>query len=63
MEQGKKSHEIEVDVRLSVIKPLHAKWIVKFYDYLKSKPDIVINGWRKSGIIEKLDEDIDLDPF
>ena len=29
MAQRKWCHEIKVDVRLSVIKPLHAKWIVK----------------------------------
>ena len=52
-----------VDIQFSVIKPLHAKWIVKFYDYIKSKPEIVCNGWRKSGITKKLKEDITLDPF
>ena len=48
---------------MSFIKPLHTKWIVKFYDYIKSNPEIVCNGWRKSGITEKLEDDITLDPF
>ena len=39
--QRKKSHEIKVDVRLSVIKPLHAKSIVQCYDYIMSKAEIV----------------------
>ena len=63
MKQGKRSHEVSLDVRLSVVKPLHAKWAVKFYDYIRSKPAIVINGWRKSGIVEKLKENVELDPF
>ena len=48
---------------MSFIKPLHTKWIVKFYDYIKSNLEIVCNGWWKSGITEKLEDDITLDPF
>ena len=61
MQQGKKSHEIKV--RISIVKPLHAKWIVKFYDYIRLKPELIKNGWRKSGIIENLSKEIKLDPF
>ena len=63
MEKGKQAHEIKVDVRISIVKPLHAKWIVKFYDYIRSKPELVKNGWKKSGIVERLHEKINLDPF
>ena len=63
MQQGKKPHEIKVDVRISIVKPLHAKWIVKFYDYIRSNPDLIRNGWRKSGIMENLQREIKLDPF
>ena len=63
MAKGIRSHEIKVDVRLSVIKLLHVKWIVKFNDYIKSKPEIVCNGWWKSAITERLEQDIILDPF
>lgn len=34
-----------VDLRLSIIKPLGAKWMLYLYDYLKSKPDIIRNGF------------------
>ena len=61
---GKLPHEIKVDTRISVIKPLHAKWVVQFYDYIRSHPDIVINGWKKSKIPEVHSEQIvNLDPF
>ena len=63
MQQGKKPHEIKVDVRISIAKPLHAKWIVKFYDYIRSKPELIKNGWRKSGIIDNLAKYIKFDPF
>lgn len=47
MEAGKRSDEIKVDVRISVVKPLQAKWIVKFYDYVKVKPQFVKNAWKE----------------
>ena len=40
-----------IDLRMSVIKPLGAKWMVNLYDYLKSKPEIICNGFRAAGII------------
>ena len=39
-----------VDLRLSVVKPLGAQWMMKLYDYLKSKPEIIENGFRAVGI-------------
>ena len=43
MQAGKPSDQIKVDFRISVIKPLHAEWIVKYYDYARSKPEMIIN--------------------
>ena len=34
--------EVEpVDVKVSVVKPLGLKWMVKLYDYLKPHPEII----------------------
>ena len=63
MLQGKNSHENNIDFRVTIVKPVHAKWIVKFYDYIKYKSDTAKNVWLKSDIIEKLKENINLDPF
>ena len=41
-----------IDLRMSVIKPLGAKWLVNLYDCLKSKPSIIINGFKEAGIID-----------
>ena len=43
-----------VDLRLSIAKPLGAQWMIKLYDYLKSKPDIIKNGFRGAGISDYL---------
>ena len=44
-----------VDLRLSVVKPLGARWMTSLYDYLKAKPDIVRNGFKEAGIVNCLD--------
>ena len=44
-----------VDLRLGVVKPLGARWMVSLYDYLKAKPDIVRNGFKEAGIVNCLD--------
>ena len=40
-----------VDLKLSIVKPLGAKWMVNMYDYFLSKPEIIRNGFKGSGII------------
>ena len=48
--EGKTSKE-PVDLRLSVMKPLGAKWLVELNDYMKGKPDIIKNGFKEAGIL------------
>lgn len=64
MEKGMAPHEIKVDVRISVLKPLHAAWVTKFYDHMRLNSDIVLNGWKQSGITEALSKKAEKeDPF
>jgi len=37
-------HE-DIDLRLTTIKPLGAEWMVALHNYIKNKPDLVINGF------------------
>jgi len=46
--------EEEVDMRLSIMKPLSAKWMIELYHYFVSRPDIIINGFHAAGIIDIL---------
>lgn len=39
-----------VDLKLSIMKPLGAKWMVSMYDYFLSKPEIIRNGFKGAGI-------------
>ena len=49
--EGKAAKE-PVDLRMSVVKPWGAQWMTELYDYLKTKPDIIKNGFKASGILE-----------
>ena len=50
LQEGNESTPQPVDLRMSIIKPLGAKWMISLYDYMKSKPDIIKNGFRHAGI-------------
>lgn len=53
MNESIPAREIKLDFRISVLKSLHVVWIMKFYNYIRSKLDIILNGWDKS-IIAKV---------
>ena len=46
--------EVEVDMSLSVMKPLVGNWIIDMYHYFQSKPNIIINGFHAAGIVDTL---------
>ena len=52
LNRGVRPHDVKVDVRLSKIKPLHAKWIIQMYHHLKNSKDLIISGFRKAHIID-----------
>ena len=48
--QYKEGKEKPIDLRMSTIKPLSASWIVAACNYLKNKPEIIVNGFKEAGI-------------
>lgn len=42
-----------VDLKMSVMKPLGAKWLMEMYDHMLMKPEIIINGFKGAGIFPK----------
>ena len=42
--------EEPVDMRLSIMKPLVANWAIEMYKEFVSRPNVLINGFRKAGI-------------
>ena len=68
LDKGSQIEDIEVDLRLTAIKPLHAQWLVEMYDFFTSEKgrQIILKGWKKAGIIGLLDGTTEMpseDPF
>lgn len=53
-EQLRKGDDSPVDLKLSIIKPLGAQWIIGAYNHLKSRRDIVVNGFGGAGILASI---------
>ena len=49
---GKAAADVKVSLKLFVLKPLHAKWIVGLYNILKNDKEMAINSFRSAGITE-----------
>ena len=61
---GKSIYDIEVTLKFSILKPLHANWVIGLYDYLRNKQHISCNSFKESGINEALTMYLDPeDPF
>ncbi|KAJ8313451.1 hypothetical protein KUTeg_008996, partial [Tegillarca granosa] len=48
--------EVQVELSLTVMKSLGAKWIVKAYNYIRGKNDITVNGFMESGILDVVEK-------
>ena len=48
--QGGESNPEPIDLKLSSVKPLRAQWMIKAHDHGKSHPEIIVNGFKGSGI-------------
>ena len=56
LENGQELDDIEIDYRLSVLKLLHAKWLISFYNYMTTTKgqEVISNGWKRSGIYDSI---------
>ena len=69
IENGVELDDIEVDYRLSFLKPLHIKWLVELCNHMSTDEgkEIVANGWKKAGIFDAIKFGssglLSLDPF
>jgi len=50
----RKTGLVPVDLHLSIVKPLSAKWLINMYDYFKANPQIICNGFRAVGITHSI---------
>ena len=50
------SHITPVDLKLSIMMPIGAKWMVQLFDYFQARPEIISNGFSAAGITECLQD-------
>lgn len=64
LQKGRKLEDIEVDLKLTVIKPLHAQWLVSMYDHLTGQrgKEVILKGWKRAGISGLFDSTTKLPP-
>ena len=69
LDKGRDLNNIEVSLKLSVVKPLHAKWIIEMYDHMTSAAGkaVCLKAWEVTGILgavkKGLKELAHIDPF
>ena len=69
LEAGMMLENVDISLKLSVMKPLHAKWIMEVYDHMTSGDGktICLKGWEVAGIAgavsKGLAEMAHIDPF
>ena len=54
MDAGKSMEEIDIDLKLSVLKPLHASWLIELFDHMTSPAGkaVSLKGWEVAGITD-----------
>ena len=59
-----KVYEIDISLKLSILKPIHGRWLLGLYDHLQNNKEIIINGSESAGITEAANQELpDEDPF
>ena len=59
----------DINIKLSIVKPLHAKWLIKMYNHMISSEgrDVCLKGWKVEGILDATEKELvglqNLDPF
>ena len=54
LDSGVVLDDVDVDLRLSVLKPIHVTWIVSMYNHLSSSEGrrSIPKGWKKAGVTD-----------
>ena len=64
LERGRDIYEVEVPLKLSAMKPTHARWLLGLYDHMLNSGDIIRKGFKMAGIDDAIDLEIEPeDPF
>ena len=64
LDKGQDIHEVKVDTTLTVMKSIHAQWIIGLYDRLRNDVELTKKSFKEAGITSAIEEEIEpVDPF
>ena len=69
LDEGKDIKDVDISLKLLIVKPLHAKWLIEMYNHMTSSEgrDVCLKGWKIEGILDATEKGLDglqnLDPF
>ena len=52
VEASKDTYDIDIPLKLSDLKPIHAKWIIGLYAHLRNNEERVLKSWEMAGLEE-----------
>ena len=61
LDDGKNVYDIQVPLKLSVIKLIHAEELLQLYGHLQDSPDSIIKGFKMSGMKDALTMELPLE--
>ncbi len=64
LNRGIDIYSVDVPRKLSIMKPVHAKWLIGLYDYLRNSRAMIMKGFDMAGINDALTGELEPeDPF
>ena len=69
LDEGKDIKDVDISLKLSIVKPLHAKWLIEIYNHMTSSEgrDVCFKDCKVTGILDATEKGLDelqnLDPF
>ena len=68
LDEGKDIKDVDISLKLSIVKPLLAKWLIEMYNHASSEGrDVCLKSWKVAGILDATEKGLDglqnLDPF
>ena len=51
IEKGINVFSVNIEMKLSIVKPLHARWLISLYDHMQNNRQVIIKAFEMAGII------------
>ena len=64
LDKGANIYEIDVKMQLGILKPIHARWLISIYDYLRSQQEMIRKGFDMAGVHQAFEVELESEyPF